>query len=337
MATASASPSPAGDSIQLTTRHDRSLYTYIIQVVTRPLRNYLGRPGKEQPEGSIQLTPHKSAYLGCAVDHRTVCGMHVYDIISKMPAAQEVRKRIYYFSGGGWQSPPSSQHWHNCAKMARDVPGTTVSLVSYPLAPRNAAPTAFPWLMRFYRQVLETAYEEQERVVFVGDSSGANIVLSLVLEAVREDASAGANIGVKGAKGRPEAVVAICPSTDLTRSNPDIEKLAKCDPILTPKFVRQTAKAWHADWDPADRRVSPVNADIALLAQSGIQVHGITSSYDILSPDGIIFRDRLAKEGVHGKWLHWEMQMHCFVLTQAYGVREAKEAIDWVMDVLKAE
>jgi acetyl esterase/lipase len=192
-------------------------------------------------------------------------------------------------------------------------------------------------LMRFYREVLETAYENRERVILVGDSSGGNIVLSLVLEAVREDAAAGKDIAAKGAKGRPEAIVAICPSTDLTRSNPDIEKLAKNDPLLTPKFVKSTAKAWHADWDPSDRRVSPVNADISLLARSGIQVHGITAGYDILSPDGIIFRDHLAKEGVQGKWLHWEKQMHCFVLTQAYGVREAKEAIEWVMEVLKAE
>lgn len=221
--------------------------------------------------------------------------------------------------------------------MARDVPGTTVSLVSYPLAPNNPAPTAFPWLMRFYRQVLDIAHEEKERVVFAGDSAGGNIVLSLVLEAVREDAAAGKEISIKGAKGRPEAIVAICPSTDLTRSNPKIEELAKSDPILTPDFVRQTAKAWQGDWDPTDRRLSPVNADVSLLAQSGIQVHGITGGSDILSPDGIIFRDMCDKEGVHGKWLHWEKQMHCFVLTQAYGVREATEAIDWVMDVLKAE
>lgn len=334
MSDAHASPH---SSIQVTTRHDRSLYTHVLHVVIRPFRQYLGRPGKQQPTGSSKLSPHKSAYKGCAVTHRTVCDIHVYDIISKIPATQETRKRIYYFSGGGWQSPPSSQHWHNCAKMARDVPGTTVSLVSYPLAPKNAAPSAFPWLMRFYRQVLETAYEEDERVIFVGDSAGANIVLCLVLEAVREDALAGREIAVKGSKGRPEAIVAICPSTDLTRSNPRIDALAKHDPILTPDFVKQTAKAWHADWDPGDPRVSPVNADVSLLAQSGIQVHGITSGFDILSSDGIVFRDQLAEKGVQGKWLHWEKQMHCFVLTQAYGVREASEAIDWVMDVLRAE
>lgn len=322
-------------SIEVTTRHDRSLYTFLIHLVVRSFRKHLGRPQGSQPEGSPELIPHKRAYKGCSVKHRTVCDINVYDVVSKKPATQNTGKHIYYFCGGGWQSPPSSQHWHNCARMARDV--STVTLVSYPLAPKNPAPKAFPWLMRFYHQVFEIAREEGERIVLVGDSAGANVILSLVLEALREDAEAGHDLAAKGPRGRPEAVVAICPSTDLTRSNPQIEQLAKNDPLLTPDFIKSTAKAWHADWDPKDRRVSPLNADLSLFAKSNIQVHGITGGYDILGPDGILFRDQLEEEGVTGKWLHWEKQMHCFVLTQAYGVSEAKEAIAWTMKVLEEE
>jgi len=115
-------------SIQVITRHDRSLYTRIIHLVTSPLREYLIRPGKEQPTGSVKLTPHKSAYKGCAVAHRKVCDMHVYDIISTAPATQHTCKRIYYFCGGGWQSPPSSQHWHNLAKV--NTPGCSPAYVA---------------------------------------------------------------------------------------------------------------------------------------------------------------------------------------------------------------
>jgi hypothetical protein len=105
-------------SIHVITRRDRSFYTCIIQAITRPFRQYLGRPSKKpQPAGSPELSPHKSAYKGVDVKHRTVCDIHVYDIISKKSATPTVRKRIYYFCGGGWQSPPSSQHWHNMAKV----------------------------------------------------------------------------------------------------------------------------------------------------------------------------------------------------------------------------
>jgi len=218
--------------------------------------------------------------------------------------------------------------------MAQDVPGTTVSLVSYPLAPNNGAPTSFPWLLQFYREIMKTADQEVEQVILAGDSSGGNIVLALILEALRIDEESGS---VGPSPSHPVAIFATCPSTDLTRRNPDIEKLAKNDPLLTPQFVKQTAKAWHADWDPADRRVTPINADISLLAKKGVHVHGITAGYDLLSPDGVIFRKMLAEHGVEGEWLHWEKQMHCFALTEPYGLREAKEAIDWMVDVLKKE
>lgn len=187
--------------------------------------------------------------------------------------------------------------------------------------------------MRFYRQIMEEADEVNEKIYIAGDSSGGNIVLSLVLEALREDDQ----MDIDAKRAHPVAIFATCPSTDLTRSNPDIKKTEKADPMLTVKFVKSTAKAWCGDWDPADRRVSPVNADVSLLAKYGVHVHGITAGHDLLSPDGIIFRNKLQENGVSGQWLHWEKQMHCFILTYPYGLREAREAVDWVADVLKAE
>jgi acetyl esterase/lipase len=322
-------------SIQITTRHERSLYTHLIHILISPWRSHLGRPKKTQPTGSVALTPPKSALRKCDITHHTICDINVYDIRTKTTAVtQDCRKRIYYFCGGGWQSPPSGQHWQMCVRMARDLPGTAVCLVSYPHAPKNPAPLAFPWLLTFYRTIMQKASEVGEKVILAGDSSGGNVVLCLTLEALREDAEGNSE---EKSNLHPVALLTTCPSTDLTRSNPDIEKLAKRDPILTPKFVKSTASRWTGDWDAADPRVSPVNADISLLAKSGIHVHGVSAGHDILSPDGIIFRDLCAKAGVQGQWLHWEKQMHCFCLTAGYGVPEAKQAVDWSMDILRNE
>jgi acetyl esterase/lipase len=322
-------------TIQLTTRHDRSVLMFLLHMLLRPFNNHVGRSGHARPRGSKELKPSPVGTKRSNVSHRTVCDIHVYDIIAKDPHTSDTKKRIYYFCGGGWQTPPSSQHWGMCSRMAQVVPGATVSLVSYPLAPKNPASEAFPWLMRFYREVMKTAEELNEKVVFAGDSSGGNIVLSLILEALREDDQI-TNLEVKRAP-HPVAIFAICPSTDLTRDNPDIEKTAKYDPILTPKFIKSTARAWCGDMDPTDPRVSPINADISLLAKYGVHVHGITAGHDILSPDGILLRNKLQENGVTGQWLHWEKQMHCFPLTYPYGLREAGQAIDWIGDILKAE
>ncbi|KAF2220613.1 hypothetical protein BDZ85DRAFT_302983 [Elsinoe ampelina] len=52
--------------------------------------------------------------------------MYVYDLtLSKAGthagATGPKRLRMYYFSGGGWQNPPSSQHWKFCAELARQA------------------------------------------------------------------------------------------------------------------------------------------------------------------------------------------------------------------------
>ncbi|KAJ4339313.1 hypothetical protein N0V95_007806 [Ascochyta clinopodiicola] len=207
-------------------------------------------------------------------------------------------------------------------------------MVSVPLAPNNTASSSFPWCMKLYRELMRTADHAGERVTFMGDSSGANIALCLVMEALRQEAED----PKMPRTPTPHSVMVISPSTDMTRSNPDIEKLRPFDPLLSPEIIRATAKAWTADdVDPADRTVSPINADFSLLARSGIKVHGVTAGYDVLSPDGVRFRDRCAEFGIRGEWLHWEKQMHCFVLTAPYRLSEGRRGLEWVIDVLRRD
>jgi acetyl esterase/lipase len=324
-----------GRTIRNTQRDERTFLMSVVQFLVRRLRNRIGNREPNHEDGSVRLNPAKSKLDSCTLHERTVCDIHIYDYVPPNKPEKAPKKRIYYLAGGSWQEPPSGQHYQICARLAKDMPDTTVSIMSTPLAPNNPAPKAFAWILRAYRVLMAEAEEAGERVIFVGDSSGANIALAVVLEALREDAAQTET----GVKSNPHAVaiMAICPSTDLTRNNPDIQKIAHRDPLLTPQIIKGTAKAWHADWDPADRRVSPINADISLLAKQGIKVHGITGGCDILSPDGIVFRERCAEVGVEGEWVHWEKQMHCFILTLPYGLFEAKEATQWMIEVLRNE
>jgi acetyl esterase/lipase len=188
--------------------------------------------------------------------------------------------------------------------------------------------------LKLYRELLKMAEQAGETITFMGDSSGANIVLCLAMEALRQEAEDPAIEQTP----RPTSLINICPSTDMTRNNPDIEKLRKFDPLLSPEIINDTAKAWCGkDVDRADRIVSPINADFSLLAKSGIKVHGVTAGYDVLSPDGVIFRNRLSEYGIKGEWLHWDKQMHCFVLTAPYRLSEGKQALDWVIEVIKRD
>ncbi|CAE7186831.1 hypothetical protein CFE70_006512 [Pyrenophora teres f. teres 0-1] len=324
-----------GSSIQITHRHERTLLMTVIQSLVRLMRSRIGNRTPDHEDGSIRLNPSKSNLCQCTLRERTVCDMHIYDVIPPNQAEKSSKKRIYYFAGGSWQEPPSPQHYKICAKLAKEMVDTSISIVSTPLAPNNPASSSFPWCMKTYRTLMAEAEEAGEKVILAGDSSGANIALCLVLEALRED-SEEEGVEIKQ-NSHPVAIMNVCPSTDLTRTNTDIDKVAPRDPLLTPKIIRATAKAWKGDWDPSDRRISPINGDISLLAKKGIKVHGITAGCDILSPDGIIFRTKCAEAGVEGQWVHWEKQMHCFILTMPYGLFEAKDAVKWMVDVLKNE
>jgi acetyl esterase/lipase len=326
-----------GGSIRVTDRKDRSLLMSIVQFLVRRLRNQLNSGEPKHEDGSLVLDPSKYKLLKCTLSERTVCDVHIYDFIPPNHSPIKTTKRILYFAGGSWQQGPSGQHWAMCSKLAKAMPDTIISIVSTPLAPNNPAASSFPWCLRLYRALMIEAQAAGHKVILAGDSSGANIVLCLTLEALREDAERGNASSEKPSPYHPVAVMAICPSTDLTRDNPDIKKVAPFDPLLTPEVINQTAKAWCGDWDSADRRVSPINADISLLAKQGIKVHGVTAGYDVLAPDGIVFRNKCSEYNVQGEWLHWEKQMHGFVLTLPYGLREAKESFQWVVDVLKKE
>lgn len=322
-------------SIQLTHRDERTFLMSVVQSLVRLMRVRISNRQANHEDGSIKLNPSKSNLSQCTLHERTVSDVHIYDVIPPNQAEKRSKKRIYYFAGGSWQEPPSPQHYKICAKLAKDMSDTSISIVSTPLAPNDPAPKSFPVCQNMYRALMAEAEEAGEKVILAGDSSGANIALCLVLEALRED-SEQEGVEIKQ-RPHPVAIMNVCPSTDLTRANPDIDKVAPRDPLLTPKIIRLTARAWQGDWDPADRRISPINADVSLLAKKGIKVHGITAGCDVLSPDGIIFRNKCAEAGVVGEWVHWEKQMHCFVLTMPYGLTEAKDAIQWIVDVLKKE
>jgi acetyl esterase/lipase len=271
------------------------------------------------------------------VHMRIVAGVHIYDMTPKLPhmgalkSSEKARKkRIYYFCGGGWRMPASADHWALASKLASSCPDTTVSLVSYSLAPNSPAPESFPQLLNLIPILLKECAEANETAILAGDSAGANLVLALPLEMLRaaaEDASI-------PPPPMPAHIIAISPSVDLRRSNPAIPLLEPKDPLLRHKFVKATAETYRGNWDASDTRLSPLLLPLHVLEalrDRDVQVHGLTGGYDILSPDALLFRDRLIEAGVGGSWLHWEKQMHVWPLAWRFGLRESREAKDWVV------
>jgi acetyl esterase/lipase len=324
-------PTSEPPSIRVTNRHDASVVTRSMYKLIRPFGHKLAEAKKEHPAGSPQLSPPSSITEISDVHERKVDDIWIYDMRLKKPTPVEKEKqktiyRIYYFAGGGWQMPPSPSHWKFLQAMLQGLPTTIITVVSYPLAPNSPAPVTIPQLLKLYDTLLTESDQNHETVTLAGDSAGGNIALCLPLEALRYNPSA----------LRPYSIMAICPSADMHRANPELVEIEQVDPILRIPFIEKTARDWQGEWDSSDPRVSPIRADLGLLQRAGVKVDGVTGGYDLLAHSGVEFREKLSKAGVEGEWLQWDKMMHCWPLAKIYGIfPESEEAFQWIVGMLK--
>ena len=324
---------------------------------------------------------------GAALDQRQTHERE--NVISKDFASHDDgrrRKHIYYFAGGGFRQPASFEHWMLCAHLVHTLTQrghpTTATIVSYPLAPKHPASVSLQHLERWFYEVLpsnvpdqlrqemglqpadtqasstldltdtRTKYwDDDEDVIFAGDSSGANIALALPLHVVSRNPAA----------RLPDSILLISPPVDLRNENPEMRRVDRIDPVLGFKSADDSARAWtgvDGDTDkhgsdgvhvangiqpkvlPADdARVSPLLADLQVLARRNVVVSGIIAGADVLGPDAKLLVQRCRELGVPGEWLVWDKQMHCFPLVFSHTryLPESCEAVEWILERVMGE
>ncbi|CAJ2507322.1 Uu.00g085080.m01.CDS01 [Anthostomella pinea] len=347
-------------SINLTRRSDLSPLYKVLRKVIRPLRPRLVSSDERCPAGSPRLEKHPRSVNKVDITERKIellpnlssdvngdrkSGdlLWVYDfqpsneIFSSGDGNRGIHT-MYYFAGGGFQSPPSSEHWKLCAHLA-STPASTggrVVLVSYPLAPGSPAKDSLPLLRRWLAQALRDAEAQNGIVSLLGDSAGANVALSLGLWCADQLALAKVNTNTEAADSlsRLRSVMAISPPTDMRNQNPAVPLADATDPVLAKSVTDGAAEAWSKGSDKEDPYLSPNLADLKNVAAGGMRLNGVIGTSDVLAPDALVFLEKCKDEGVKGDWLVWEGQMHCFPLAACYGLRESKESRDWVEKTL---
>jgi acetyl esterase/lipase len=301
----------------------------LLTTLIKPFKPALVSPGK-QPARAPGTSPQldSQAKYHCTVSERKVAGLRVYDVSPPSTSshsqskAGEKAKRIYYFGGGGFIAPPSKEHWSFVCEIARKTAsdGVRISMVSPPLAPETRADTGLEMLEDWLRIANHDAQIDDEEIILMGDSSGGNLALCCALTS--------SGRGVK-------AVVMVSPTLDLAKANPEMREAEKVDPVQTIESSKQGADEWRGEFDGKDARISPLYGDLGILANRGIDVHCVSGSYDILHPDVKLLKVKLEDAGVRGEWLLWDKQMHCFPLAWTYGLSEAKEGKNWILDLLR--
>lgn len=368
----------AGQSVTVQRETELSLLYRVLRTVIKPLRPRLVQPGKPQPAGSPRLANCPKRKDGCKIVERLhePTDMWLYDFLPETSSAF-VRNagpgplhNVYYFAGGGFQSPPAGQHWSFVGKIASRLAGThRFTIVSYPLAPNSPASESLPALRRLLASLIAESATAGKKVVLMGDSAGANVALSLGfwwaahLSKTIDAYSRKSSFGLGPIEtGKPldleadmtrlrsvlESIVVVSPASDLRNSNEQMGKVDPNDPLLGADYTGKVAEAWTAalpgevesEFKAENPHVSPsLNSAVAFKAMvlQKIHVYGIYGTNDVLAPDTDVLRENCEKYGVKGSWMVWEGQMHCFPLAGIYGMKEGQKGMDWLVKIMREE
>lgn len=205
---------------------------------------------------------------------------------------------LVFYHGGGWVLGSINTHDDVCRKLAQSM-GHAVLSVDYRLAPEFAFPEPLNDCIVALRWAHAHASElgiDASRIAVGGDSAGGNL------------AAAVANLQPVPLKFQ----MLIYPVTDATRSSQSY--------IDNGEGFRLTAAGmkWFCDHylsgsigSPTDPRVSPLFADVAILASAPPAVV-ITAEYDPLRDEGEQYANRLNEAGVSCSLTRYYGQVHGF-------------------------
>lgn len=202
---------------------------------------------------------------------------------------------VLYLHGGGFERRLPEFEQLMAYHLSKAV-GRPVFDLDYSLAPEHTFPVAHDELVTAYRGLLDAGVPA-ERTVFLGESSGA----TLLLEALPTLRAEGVPL--------PGAVVPVSPTTDFTLTSPSIDAPAGRDGVTRELLERITGQ--YLGGLPNDRAPqSPMHADLAGLPRMLVAVGGNEALLD----DSRRYAEAAAEAGVDVTLDVYEGMAHAFHL-----------------------
>lgn len=215
-------------------------------------------------------------------------------------AAAEVLPALVYYHGGGWLLGGLDSHDVVCRRLA-NLAGCAVVSVDYRMAPEHKFPAAVQDSAAATRWAIENAERlriDPHRVAVGGDSSGGNLAAVMALMARDGDL--------------PPLVfqLLVYPATDMMMVTVSSQTVREGVPLTTATMKWFIDHYMREPADGLDWRASPLRA--ASLAGT-VPALVLTASADPLRDEGIAYAERLEREGVRVKLLHFSDQIHGFL------------------------
>jgi len=184
------------------------------------------------------------------------------------------KRTILYAHGGSFISGSRLSARNLCASLAHES-ASKLLLPEYRLAPEHPFPAGLDDMFASYMWLLRQGIPSGD-IIFAGDGTGANLMLSLV--------------HLLGDKriNYPAAVIAISPWVDLACESAIFAQRKNPDPIFTREILANAALQYTVQSDFSNPLVSPIHGDFSLFPHLYIQC----GSEEILLDDA----ERLARK-----------------------------------------
>jgi epsilon-lactone hydrolase len=227
-----------------------------------------------------------------------------------IPDGADPDKALLHFHFGG--SVTASMHSdRKAAGHIAKAAGVRSLVVDFRLAPEHPYPAQLDDAETAYRWLLSQGYEPRN-IGCTGHSIGGTLAVMLPLRLL-----------AKG-EATPGAIVSISPWTDLTITNPAVDKNEEHDKMLSRNTLELFRGAWLQDpaVDFAAPEISIANADLTGLPPTSVH----SGEYETLAGDGADFGRRLADFKIASEVHPMPEGQHSFILA-AGRVPEVDQAI----------
>ena len=207
-----------------------------------------------------------------------------------------------YFHGGGFCMGSLDSYQNPCADIV-NATNLNLLLPNYRLAPENPFPAGLYDCVKAYDYLIAKGYDPR-KIVFLGDSAGANLALSTALILKNRHAC------------MPACMVLMSPCTVVEMYDDDniYLDMEKKDVLLSAKILRIWAKAYNNKYNTKDPLVSPLYANLSGLPPLLITI----GTDDMLLDSARLFHMRALDYGVDSTFIVNEGCFHAHQLLHYY-------------------
>lgn len=222
------------------------------------------------------------------------------------------KKHILFFHGGAYILNFTFLHWKLITRLVREI-NCIVTAPDYPLLPDYSYKERLAMGEDVYKELLKQT--SADNIIFMGDSSGGNLALSLAQKLMVDKIA------------QPAQIILISPWLDVTMNNPQMQEVSKRDPML-PLSDNKLGKLHAGDRDMKDFLVSPLYGSLKGLGKISL----FTGTDDILNPDAKLLKSKAEIEGVKLNYFEYKHMLHDWII---FPISEAKLAFDQIVELLK--